>query len=913
MLTPAVILAVAFGYLCLLFAIAYWGDKRADAGRSVVNNPYTYALSIAVYCTAWTFYGSVGRAASGGIDYLTIYLGPTLVFVLGWFLLRKILRISKVNRITTIADFISARYGKSQLLGGLITVIAVVGIVPYISLQLKGVSTSFNVLIHYPSIAMPSAVSTVPLFQDTALYVALVLATFSILFGTRHIDASEHHEGMVAAIAFESVVKLVAFVSVGAFVVFGLYGGFGPLFAKAMEVPKLTQLLTASPVGVFGNWMTLMILSMAAIVCLPRQWQVTVVENTDEKHLNKAVWLFPLYLLLINVFVLPIALAGLIGFPGNQADSDTFVLAVPMLARAESVALFAFIGGLSAATGMVIVETVALSTMMSNDLVMPVLLRLKWLRLAERTDLSRLLLGIRRGSIVGVLLLSYLYFRLIGESYALVTIGLVSFAAAAQFAPAIIGGIYWRGANRWGALGGLAAGFLMWGYTLLLPSFVRSGWLDDSILTLGPGGLWLLRPQALFGLTGLDPLSHALFWTMLVNIGVYVGLSLLTRQSAMERIQATAFVDVFRRTEGQQQFWRGTATVADLQSLLGRFIGAPRARQELTEYAERRGLNPGKMREADADLVSHAERLLAGAIGTASARVMMASVAKGDIVSLDEVMQILDEASQIIEYSRRLELKSRELEVATADLRAANERLKELDRMKDDFISTVSHELRTPLTSIRSFSEILFDNPVLDVEQRREFLGIIVKESERLTRLINQILDLAKMEAGRMDWQIARLKLKDVVADAMAAASGIFAERGLHPEVNVPGDLPDVEYDRDRLVQVIVNLLSNAAKFCDRERGWVRVDTANEGDAVRISVSDNGPGVPEADQPRIFERFQQAGNTMTDKPQGTGLGLAICRQIVERFGGRIWVENRPGRGATFSFLIPIRRARQAAQ
>ncbi|MGQ0677942.1 MAG: histidine kinase, partial [Rhodospirillales bacterium] len=403
MLTPVVILTVAFGYLCLLFAIAYWGDKRADAGRSIVNNPYIYALSIAVYCTAWTFYGSVGRAASGGVDYLTIYLGPTLVFVLGWFLLRKILRISKANRITTIADFISARYGKSQLLGGLVTVIAVVGIVPYISLQLKGVSTSFNVLIHYPDIAMPSAVSTVPLFQDTALYVALVLAAFSILFGTRHIDASEHHEGMVAAIAFESVVKLIAFLSVGAFVVFGLYGGFGPLFARAMEAPKLSELLTASPVGAFGNWMTLMILSMAAIVCLPRQWQVTVVENTDEKHLDKALWLFPLYLLLINVFVLPLALAGLMLFPGGQADSDTFVLAVPMLARAESMALFAFIGGLSAATGMVIVESIALSTMLCNDLIMPILLRIRWLKLTERGDLTRLLIAIRRGSIILIL------------------------------------------------------------------------------------------------------------------------------------------------------------------------------------------------------------------------------------------------------------------------------------------------------------------------------------------------------------------------------------------------------------------------------------------------------------------------------------------------------------------------------
>lgn len=914
MLQPGVILAAAFLYLCLLFAIAYWGDKRADAGRSLIANPYIYALSIAVYCTAWTFYGSVGRAASSGVDFLTIYLGPTLVFVLCWSVLRKILRISKANRITSIADFISARYGKTQFLGGLVTAIAVIGIVPYISLQLKAVSASFNVLIFYPQIVMPSAVSTVPLLQDTALYVALVLAIFSILFGTRHIDASEHHEGMVAAIAFESVVKLLAFLMVGLFVTYSLYDGFGDLFGKAMASADLAKLLTATPTSTFGNWMTLMTLSMAAIICLPRQWHVIVVENVDEKHLDKAAWLFPLYLLLINIFVLPVAVAGLMEFRGQQADADTFVLALPMLARQEGIALFAFIGGLSAATGMVIVETVALSTMLCNDLVMPVLLRLRWLRLTERKDLGRLLLGIRRGGIVFVVLLSYLYFRLIGESYALVTIGLVSFAAAAQFAPAIIGGIFWKSANRLGAFAGLGLGSLMWFYTLLLPSFVRSGWLEETLLTQGPWGEALLRPQALFGLTGLDPLTHALFWTMLVNIGAYVAVSLMTRQSAIERIQATAFVDVFRRAESGQRFWRGTATVADLEALLVRFIGATRTKVELADYAARRNLNLGKMREADAELVQYAERLLAGAIGTASARVMVASIAQGETVSIDEVMTILDEASQIIEYSRRLEQKSQELEVASSELRAANARLKELDRMKDDFISTVSHELRTPLTSIRSFSEILFDNPAIPPEQRREFLGIIVKESERLTRLINQILDLAKMEAGRMDWQIEQLNLNAVVGDALAVTRGLFAERPIQLEVDIPEALPTVEYDRDRLIQVIVNLLSNAVKFCDPQNGRVSIDAGIEGSAVRVSVHDNGAGVAQGDRARLFERFQQIGNTLTDKPQGTGLGLAICRQIVERFGGRIWVDSEPGKGAAFSFLIPLRAEKaQAAQ
>ena len=399
------IVLVSFAYLCLLFAIAYYGDKRADEGRSLIGNPYIYALSIAVYCTSWTFYGSVGRAASEGISFLPIYLGPTLTFVLWWFVLRKMIRISKANRITSIADFISSRYGKSTRLSGLVTVIAVVGIMPYISLQLKAVSTSFTVLLQYPDIVMPHEVATAPFLGDTALWIALVLALFAILFGTRHIDASERHEGMVAAIAFESIVKLLAFLAVGIFVTFGLYAGFGDLFAGAATVPAIKRLFTMEATGGYGQWATLMVLSMAAILCLPRQFQVSVIENVDESHLNKAIWLFPLYLLAINIFVLPIAVGGRLEFPGGEVDADTFVLTLPMAEKQEFLALFVFIGGLSAATGMVIVAAIALSTMISNDLVMPALLRITWLRLTEKGDLAGLLLFIRRASIILILLL----------------------------------------------------------------------------------------------------------------------------------------------------------------------------------------------------------------------------------------------------------------------------------------------------------------------------------------------------------------------------------------------------------------------------------------------------------------------------------------------------------------------------
>jgi len=647
MLTGWTVLLVSTLYLSLLFGIAYYGDKRADEGRSLLKTPYIYALSIAVYCTSWTFYGSVGRAASNGYDFLAIYLGPTLVFVLWWFALRKIIRITKANRITSIADFISSRYGKSPVLSGLVTVIAVIGIMPYISLQLKAVSTSFTLILGYPDLTTVGQIEPAPFPLDTSLMVALALAAFSILFGTRHIDASEHHEGMVVAIAFESVIKLAAFLAVGLFVTYGLYDGFGDLFRAAAKSPERLRLMTGEMFGSCGQWVTLTILSMAAIICLPRQFQVTVVENVDEDHLSTAAWLFPLYLLIINIFVLPIALAGMMMFPAGGIDADTFVLTIPMAERQGGLALFVFIGGLSAATGMVIVATIALSTMVCNDLVMPVLLRLNRLRLSERGDLTGLLLAIRRGSIIGIVLLSYIYFRSIGESYTLVTIGLVSFAAAAQFVPAIIGGIFWKGGTRAGALAGLALGFMVWIYTLLLPSFARSGWLPVEFMNDGAFGIELLKPYALFGMTGLDNLTHGLFWSLLANVGGYVGFSLVTRQSAIERVQASLFVDVFRHADGSggSRFWRGTATVADLRGLARRFVGRNRADAAFADYAKRHGINLARLQEADSGLVSFTEQLLAGAIGAASARVMLASVATGEIVGIDEVMKILDETS----------------------------------------------------------------------------------------------------------------------------------------------------------------------------------------------------------------------------------------------------------------------------
>jgi Na+/proline symporter/nitrogen-specific signal transduction histidine kinase len=891
------VIGVAFAYLLLLFAVATYGDRRAAQGRSVIGNAWVYALSMAVYCSAWTYFGSVGRAASGGVWFLPIYLGPMLAMILAWMLLRKMIRIARAYRITSIADFIASRYGKSTALAGLVTLITVVGLVPYIALQLKGIAVAYALMTSAPG---APATAAAPWWADSTLYVALALAGFTIVFGARHLDSAERHEGMVAAIAFESLVKLLAFLAVGAFVVWGLFDGLGDLFARAQAVPELARLLTLGQGKAFAyeQWFALTMLSALSVVFLPRQFQVMVVENVDERHLKRAAWAFPLYLLLINLFVLPIALAGLLRF-GAGANTEGFVLTLPLAAGQHALALLAFVGGLSAATGMVIVEAIAVSTMVCNDLVMPMLLRTRRFRAAAGSDLTGFLLAIRRAAIVAILLLGYLYYRLAGEAYALVGIGLISFAAVAQFAPAMLGGMYWKGGTRAGALAGLGAGFAVWVYTLLLPSFAKSGWLGQDFLAHGAFGLELLRPEALFGLKGLDYLTHSLFWSLLANAGLYVTVSLWRAPSARETSQALLFVDVFRRTAAAGPvFWRGRAQVADLLPLLGRFLGLDRAQALFDDYARRQGVAGRDALQPDAQLVQFVETQLAGAIGSASARVMVASVVEEESLGLDDVMRILDEASQLRAYSHRLEQ-------VTDELKRANEQLKSLDRLKDDFMSSVTHELRTPLTSIRALAEVMVDDADMPAEQRQEFLGIVVAETERLSRLVNQVLDMAKIESGHAEWHNSDIDLRALLTQAVHTTEAMFRERGARVVLQLPQTLPTLRADADRLTQVLLNLLSNAAKFVPRGSGRVELRLDADAEGVTVSVHDNGAGVPAEQRALIFEKFRQGGDAL-NRPQGTGLGLPISRQIVEHFGGRMGLRDDTEQGACFYFTLPWR-------
>ncbi|HEY0878782.1 MAG TPA: sensor histidine kinase [Zeimonas sp.] len=902
MLSPNFVLVIALLYVALLFAVAFHGDRRARAGRiGWLQSPIVYTLSISVYCTSWTFYGAVGSAARDGLEFATIYIGPTLVFVGWWVVLRKLVRIGRSQRITSIADMISSRYGKSASLAALVTVIAVIGATPYIALQLKAVTTSYHVV----SNAGPEALSGVPMVGPdyrTGFWIAAGMAVFTILFGTRNIDANERHHGVVAAIALEAVVKLVALLAVGILLVFFVAGSPGELFALASP-----EMLHSE--DVFGpRWITLTFLSATAIVCLPRQFQVTVVEISDERHLRTASWLFPLYLFLITLFVLPIAIGGLSLLP-EGSNPDMFVLTLPMWAGQDTVALLAFLGGFSSATSMIIVACIALSTMVSNHLVMPVALRFGWVPVGAAGEIRGFLLVSRRLSICAMLLLGFVYFRLSGNSDALASIGLISFAGVAQFLPCLLGGLYWRHANATGAFSGLLAGSLLWAYTLYLPSFGGGFLLSPDDIQYGPFGIGLLRPQALFGFDGVDPLVHAMFWSLSMNTLLFVLGSLWRDPKPLERLQGTLFVDVFRTpADATVALIRRSATTYDLNLLAQRILGADEAGR-LFQDVVATGPAPAGTTKADDAFISQLERKLAGSVGAASARAMISQVVTGETISLDELMQIADETQRIREYSERLERKSRELEIAASQLGEANERLTQLDAQKDDFLSQVSHEVRTPMTSIRSFSEILLETPDLEAAQARHFLAIIHEESVRLTRLLDSTLDLSLLERGEAPWTLERIDPEAALDRSVRMCHGLAANTRVRLLDGERASGVRVQANADRMSQVFINLISNAIKYNTSDAPYVLVRSRVVDGQYEVYVEDNGPGIRPEERDLIFSKFARGWAHTQTSVVGAGLGLAISWQIMRRLGGSLALMPDTDRGARFRVSLAAIEAR----
>ncbi len=884
MLSLNTLIAASLGYALLLFTIAFWAERRAKAGRiGWLRSPFVYTLSISVYCTGWTFYGAVGSAARNGFEFVTIYLGPTLVFIGWWWLLRKLLRVGRAQRITSIADLISSRYGKSTTLAVLVTLLAVIGSTPYIALQLQSITLSFSVFEGGGNANL------------TAFWVAAGLAVFTIFFGTRNVDANERHHGVVTAIAIEAVVKLVALLSVGIFVVWGIADGPADIFAKAPpDMLRGDSIFSA-------RWVSLTMLSAMAIITLPRMFQVIVVENSNERHLATASWAFPGYLLLMSLFVLPIAIAGNALMP-EGSNPDLYVLSLPLSQGQENLALFAFLGGFSSATSMVIIAAIALSTMVSNHIIMPLWLRFSPQRTETSGDVRTILLRSRRLSIAGILLLGYLYFRLTGGSGALAYIGLIAFAGMAQIIPSLLGGLFWRGATRTGALLGLLSGFTLWAYTLFLPSFEGGFILSQSAIENGPFGLAFLTPNALFGLTGYDPLVHSLFWSMTLNITLFILGSLFSTPRPLERIQASQFVDVFRLDKATGSYLVSrSATSEDLFTLAQRILGADPAQRLFTQMARQQGKAHG-LPDATDGLVQTLERELAGSVGAASAHAMVSQIAGGGTVSVDELMKIADETAQILEYSQQLENQSHRLEKAMQELRAANAQLTEMGAQKDAFLSQVSHELRTPMTSIRSFSEILRESDNLELPDAKRFLGIIQEESVRLTRLLDEILDLSHLEGGRGQLPLEPTVLQEVIEKSLNATGALLEEAGIAVNNTVPEAPVMVMANFDRLAQVFINLISNTVKYGRRENPELTIRLALSEEAATLTMADNGPGIAAADRNKVFEKFTRLSESTL--AGSAGLGLPISREIMRNLQGDLTL--KPTRvGAVFEVRIPL--------
>ena len=891
------IILCLMGYLLLLFGVAYYAEHKLRQGKSIINNGYVYALSLSVFCTAWTYYGSVGRASTDGISFLSIYIGPTILASLFFPILRKIIRITKAQRINSIADFISTRYGKNISLAAVVSIFCIIGVLPYIALQLKAISISFNIITNNYS-------ANQNIIEDKTIFFTIFIALFIIIFGTRSIDATEKHEGLVAAIAFESIIKLIAFLVAGIFVTYGIFNGFDDIFYKASQIDQLKNLFTFSGENANASWFSGILLSMMAVLFLPRQFQVGVIENVNETHLKKAAWLFPLYLLIINIFVIPIAFGGKIIFNNLSIDPDTYVLSLPMHFNNPYLSLLVFIGGFSAATSMIIVETIALSTMVSNSLVMPIVFSQSNYKNIVDNSIRETILYIRRFSIVFILILAYIYDQIVAQNFSLVSIGLISFTGVAQFAPSIIGGIYWKNGSKNGSLASIVIGFSFWFYTLIIPSAANSHLISKEILAHGPFNLVWLRPQALFGLDGFDSITHAFFWSILFNCIAYFTVSIYSKPNPKEIYQAELFVDIdkYNTSEGNS-IWRGTAYMPDLYTLLENFLGYERAKNLINNYAQRHKISIDHTAKADARIVTFSEKILAGVIGSASARIMVSSITKEEELSLNEVFKILHESQQMIELNKELKKKSIELTKATAQLREANLQLKTMDELKDEFLYTVTHEVRTPLTSIRSMSEIVYDNPDLTEQERNKFLGAVVKETERLSNLISKVLSLEKYESGKQKLNLTSFDFNLITKDIFSSYKLLANEKNIQFTLQQPNSMLLLHADKELLQQVIINLIGNALKFTS-QNGQIEIIISDHFHEIQFIISDTGKGIAEELHEHIFDKFFQAKNQTLKKPEGTGLGLAICKRIIDMHNGKIWVESEVEKGARFMFTIP---------
>lgn len=908
MFSPLSVLTILLVYFGLLFLLAQWVEGKSELSQRIAGSPLVYGLSLAVYATSWTYYGSVGKAVTSGMLFTTVYIGPTLTIILWWQVMRRMVRIKNRYRITSIADFISARYDHSASLAAFAASAALFGTTPYIALQIKSVVATFTI------IAGDTTRGSTWIHEQIGPVAVLLMITFTIMFGVRRLDPTERHQGMITAVAVESVVKLAAFLACGIFITFIAHNGLDNLFynTRAMGY-KLEEIITLSgnTTTPYSTWATYLVLSMSAIMFLPRQFHVAVVENSNERHITTAMWLFPLYMLLISLFVVPIALDGLrIGFA--QSWADTYVLRLPLWYNKPWLAMFVYIGGVSAAISMVMISSMTLSTMLVNHILLPVIRAVPFLG-----SLRRHLLQLKWLGVILVILTGYWFEDMVGDEFMLVNMGMISFAAALQFAPCIVGGIFWERGNKVGAQLGLFAGIAIWFYTLVVPALATSGGVLQYITANGLFGIRLLRPEALFGMTDMDPLGQSVFWSMLFNIGMYMAGSMLFKAKASGMTVARDFVNIFER-DGTTFQPSGEATInlhdktKKIISTLTNYVDSADAGAMFSRSVQHVGLT-GKRKVSLtelADLLGEVEKTLSGAVGAAEAH---AAIMSADVYTEEERARLSNmyaeiladlkltpgELKQRVDYYKEREgilsrqageLESR-VKARTLELEAANSEL-------EAFSYSVSHDLRAPLRAIDGFSMALIEDysDKLD-DEGLDFLDRVRKASQRMGELIDDILTLSRMT--RLELTREPIDLSQIALDVVEE----IHERNPEPHVNVfiqPGLIANGDA---RLVRLVLeNMLGNAWKFsAENENPKVSFEMEEVDGVCWFVVRDNGAGFDMQYKEKLFKAFSRLH--AQDEFEGTGIGLAIVDRVVRKHGGKVRAEGEVDKGAAFFFTL----------
>lgn len=881
-MNSTVLFVVIILYLGLLFFIAYWAEKKKS--NFWTNNPYIYALSLAVYCTAWTFYGSIGVAANSGLEYMAVYIGPVIIIPAWIYINSKIVRISRVNKISSIADFISLRYGNGRSLGALVAVVCILAVVPYIGLQIKAISETFHQLSQTPE--------SKNIFADTATYVVIIIALFSSYYGTRYVDASEKRPGIISALAAESFLKIIFFVILGFYVVYGVFNGFGDIYSQASKLADFVEKNSFKNLESGFNWLLMLLLSMSAIFVLPRQFHTAIVENRSEKHIRTAIWLFPLYMLIFNFFVFPIAWGGKVLFQNEVVNAELFSILIPQKFGNNFISLIVFLGGLSASVSMVIISSIALSIMLSNNVIIPY----GWLenfKIKSESINTKTIVNIRKISILILIILAFIFYKYFIVSSSLFSIGLVSFVLVAQLAPAFFGSILWRRGTYSGAISGIIAGVLICYVTLILPNYSE---------TFRNSEIYQSAFFNSFKISYLSPISNTFFWSILVNIALFTIVSVNTVGTYRERNYAEIYADIddYIRNHENAYIWRGTAQVSDIQKILVRFLGEQKTKQALKIFNLKYNITD-QNDTADARFIKFSENLLSGRIGTASAKILIEGVAKEDKISLPEVLKILEESKENISINKQLTEQSQQLMKMSQDLQNANENLVVKDRQKDEFLDSVAHELRTPITAIRATSEVLLDDDEMPVEIKRDFLENIISESDRLAEIINDILYLDKLEAGSVALNIEKKNIIQTYQKALKPLRNLMEQKHLHhSEVNLLKN-EIYSFDESKMIQVFQNILGNAVKFTN-EQGMIQTKFQEKDGELKISIFNTGKTIPEEDLEFVFDKFYQSKNQNIRKPIGSGLGLAICKNIINAHGGKISVKNKEI-GVTFEVFL----------